>query len=88
MSDLNIPDAAYAAGEKSISGDPLAYRTKSAVASDVIDAAAPIILTAKLTEIVNRLEELRSSITNDNIYTGISAAIGIILGHIDQEEQL
>lgn len=80
MSDLNIPEAAYTAGEAAIGGCPI-------MVSDILNAAAPIILTTKLTEIVNRLQELSESArkgSDSGVEAGLSAAIGIIQGHMDK----
>lgn len=89
MSDLNIPEAAYTAGEAAILGYLNRRFDISDVARDAINAATPIIINAKLNEILTKLDELRRWAREQDKWSipraaGVGAAIGVVLDEIDR----
>lgn len=77
MGKYILPDAAYDAGQRALNSYPLVVGDRLSVAKDAITAAAPIILTTKLTEIVNRLQELPESIRDEDGRSIRSSPIGL-----------
>ena len=87
---IEVPQAAYDAGEAALAGYPFAQVDHLDAASDVINAAFPIALAAVYQELVDQLTELADEKYREapQVYGAAERAAGLVEGILVIQERI